>query len=134
MLICLGLLKYGHSFNLYILEYCDKMDTIKREQYYFYLFKTSFPRGETCSPSEETSSSPRGTSFPRGETCSPSEETSSSPRGTSYSILSIAGSPLGKPDETKLKISKAMQELPCGDKHPMFGKILWINKREDESC
>nr|ATI20402.1 GIY-YIG endonuclease [Juglanconis oblonga] len=113
MLICLGLLKYGHSFNLYILEYCDKMDTIKREQYYFYLFKPSFPRGETCSPSEETSSSPRG---------------------TSYSILSIAGSPLGKPDETKLKISKAMQELPCGDKHPMFGKILWINKREDESC
>lgn len=91
MLICLALIKYGHSsFSLYILEYCDKKDTIKREQYYFDLLKPS------------------------------------------YNILSVAGSPLGKiqTEATKLKISKAMQQLPNGDKHPMFGKILSEEIRE----
>lgn len=66
------------------------MDTLKREQYYFDLFKPS------------------------------------------YNILSVAGSPLGKKQtkETKLKISKAMQQLPSGDQHPMFGKILSEEIRE----
>lgn len=50
----------------------------------------------------------------------------------SYNILSVAGSPLGKiqTEETKLKISKSMQLLPNGDKHPMFGKILSEEIRE----
>jgi len=40
-----------------------------------------------------------------------------------YNILKTAGSPLGiKHKETKIKkkISKAMQNFPGGDKHPMF--------------
>lgn len=43
-----------------------------------------------------------------------------------YNILSIAGSPLGRihTEETKLNISKAMQQLPRGENHPMFGRIL----------
>lgn len=43
-----------------------------------------------------------------------------------YNILSVAGSPLGRihTEETKLNISKAMQQLPSGENHPMFGRIL----------
>jgi len=38
-----ALLSYGHdSFNLYILEYCDKIDLISREQYYFDLLNPAY--------------------------------------------------------------------------------------------
>jgi group I intron endonuclease len=38
--ICRALLKYGYSqFNLDILEYCDSIQLIKREQYYIYKIK-----------------------------------------------------------------------------------------------
>lgn len=43
-----------------------------------------------------------------------------------YNILSVAGSPLGRihTEETKLNISKAMQQLPSGENHPFFGRII----------
>lgn len=54
-----------------------------------------------------------------------------------YNILKTAGSTLGRKhlEETKLKISQAMLELPNGDKHPMYGRILAdeIRKKMSES-
>ena len=38
-----ALLKYGYSsFSLYILEYCDPNQVLKREQYYFDLLKPEY--------------------------------------------------------------------------------------------
>jgi group I intron endonuclease len=38
-----ALLKYGYSaFSLYILEYCNEEDLIKREQYYFDLLEPNY--------------------------------------------------------------------------------------------
>jgi group I intron endonuclease len=38
-----ALLKYGYSnFTLEIIEYCDKMSVIKKEQYYLDLLKPSY--------------------------------------------------------------------------------------------
>ena len=38
-----ALLKEGYSaFRFYIIEYCNKKDLIKREQYYFYLLKPTY--------------------------------------------------------------------------------------------
>ena len=94
MLICLGIKKYGYSsFTLYKLEYCDKKDTLIREQYYFDHLKPS------------------------------------------YNIQKTAGSPLGvkRTEETKLRISKAMLNLPRGDKHPLFGKSLSEEIRKNMS-
>src|SRR4051794_20615442 len=43
MAICNALLKYGYSkFSVEILEYCDSMDLIKREQYYIDLLKPEY--------------------------------------------------------------------------------------------
>ncbi len=43
MLINKALLKYGYSnFKLEIFEYCDKADTLKREQYYLDLIKPNY--------------------------------------------------------------------------------------------
>lgn len=43
MLICKALLKYGYSgFKLEILEYCDKKDTLVRENYYLTLLKPEY--------------------------------------------------------------------------------------------
>lgn len=43
MPIYLGIEKYGLSkFNLEILEYCNKNETIKREQYYLDLLKPEY--------------------------------------------------------------------------------------------
>jgi group I intron endonuclease len=41
--ICSSLLKYGYSeFSLEILEYCDPIDIITREQYYLYNLKPEY--------------------------------------------------------------------------------------------
>lgn len=41
--IDLALLKYGYSnFRLEILEYCEKKETVSREQYYFDLFEPEY--------------------------------------------------------------------------------------------
>jgi group I intron endonuclease len=38
-----ALLKYGYSnFRLEILEYCEKKETVSREQHYFDLFKPEY--------------------------------------------------------------------------------------------
>lgn len=43
MLINRALLKYGYSsFSLEILEYCDKDETLKRENYYLKLLKPDY--------------------------------------------------------------------------------------------
>lgn len=43
MVICRALLKYGHSqFSLGILEYCNSIDRIERENYYINEFKPEY--------------------------------------------------------------------------------------------
>lgn len=43
MAICRALLKYGYSsFKLEILEFCDKKDVLKREQYYLDSLKPEY--------------------------------------------------------------------------------------------
>jgi group I intron endonuclease len=43
MVICRALLKHGYSnFDLYILEYCDSKDLLKREQYYIDLMNPEY--------------------------------------------------------------------------------------------
>jgi group I intron endonuclease len=42
-LICKALIKYGYSkFKLEILEYCDPLDVLLREQYYLDLLKPKY--------------------------------------------------------------------------------------------
>lgn len=52
-----------------------------------------------------------------------------------YNILKTAGSLLGRKhsEKTKLKISEAMQKLPAGVLHPMYGRILSDEIRKNMS-
>ena len=107
MLICSGLLKHGFaSFNLYILEYCNKEDLIEKEQYYFDLLKPNYNICKTA-----------GSTLGRMHTKASKVKIglASHKKGKSGFIHS---------EETKLKISEAMRAGPKGLYHPMYGKTL----------
>ena len=50
MVICKALLKYGYSgFSLEILEYCDREDTLNRENYYLALMQPEYNTAKDAS-------------------------------------------------------------------------------------
>jgi len=121
MRIYRGLLKYGYSsFSLEILEYCDKSETIKREQYYLNLLKPEY------------NIPLRGSRFnlPRRGKHTEESLAKMSEANKKREKHPMFGKQHSKETLAKMSISKiglyAGENNPmfgrAGEKHPMFGK------------
>lgn len=104
MPICLALLKYGHSaFSVEILEYCDKDDTLTRENYYLFKFKPDYNIAKDAS----------ATFLGRFHSEETKAKLSAANSGEKHPMFGKSRS-----EETKAKLRAAR----LGEKHPLFGK------------
>jgi len=128
MRICRALLKYGYSsFSLTILEFCEILDLLERENHYFKLLKPEYNILQKAgSPlgfvhSEESKALMRAAVIGRKLSKETRAKMSAAQKGIPKPG---AGGP--KSEETKAKISSSLQGIPKSEQHKAALSVAMI--------